>query len=468
MNQNNTNENFISIEEVHALQQQYFSSGVTKNIQFRIDALKKFSQLIKNHELEIKNALYQDLKKSNFESHATEYSSILQEIDLFIKKIPHWSKRSCEKFNLVTFPAKPYVYQEPFGNVLIIAPWNYPLLLALMPAIGALAAGNTCVLKPSEISKHTSAIIAKLVNSHFEKKYFHVFEGDANTSEKLLNLKWDYIFFTGSPKIGGIVYQKAAKHLTPVTLELGGKSPCIINEDANLALAAKRIIWGKFTNAGQTCVAPDYLLIHKNIKEKLIIELKKSLYDFYGSDPKKSNDFGRIVSLNHWNRLLQMAKEQNPHLPMKNFDQDELYIAPMIFENCDENSPLMKDEIFGPLLPCLEFSSSKQLYEILNKNKYPLACYIFTEDNNFSETLIENFSFGGGCINDVLMHLANHNLPFGGVGTSGIGSYHGKKSFETFSHRKPILKQSSFFDFASFKYPPSNSKKYSLLKFFTR
>lgn len=449
-------------------QQNFFSTGATKNTNFRIDTLKKLQKILIENENAILTALNQDLKKCRFEAQATEYSAVMQEIELFIKKIPRWSKPIREKLSFLTFPARPYIYREPYGSVLNIAPWNYPFLLAIMPVIGALGAGNTCVIKPSEISANTSNLLTKIINENFDAKLLYVAEGDAQVSEKLLNLPWNYIFFTGSPRVGAIIYQKAAQHLTPVTLELGGKSPCIIHEDANLELAAKRIIWGKFTNVGQTCVAPDYLVIHESIKDSFYTLLEKTITNFYGSKPKNSPDYGRIISKNHYQRLVKLAKEENPHLSDENFDLNELYIAPLVFKNCKITSLLMKEEIFGPLLPCLSYSTHEELMQILNKNKYPLACYIFAEDTTFTEGLMKNYSFGGGCINDVLMHLANHNLPFGGVGTSGIGHYHAERSFETFSHSKGILKQSSKFDLASFKYPPFSEKKYSKLKFLTK
>lgn len=464
----NEKDKFKFLEEIHQSQQNYFATGATKDIQVRIELLEKLSAILHSHQSEIQLALNQDLRKSKFEAHGTEVAAVLQEIKLFIKKIPSWAKAKSQKNSMLTFPARAYVYNQPYGNVLNIAPWNYPFLLAIMPTVGALAAGNTCLIKPSEISHHTSALITDLINSNFDRKYLHAIVGDAQVSEKLLDLKWDYIFFTGSPKVGKIIYQKAATHLTPVTLELGGKSPCIINADANLKLSAKRIVWGKFTNVGQTCVAPDYLVIHQSIKENFLQLLKTTISEFYGQNPQTSADYGRIVSKNHWNRLHQLALEQDAQIHTTNFDQADNYIAPIIFDNCNLQSPLMREEIFGPLLPCLTFSTDHDLKKILDSHKNPLACYIFTQNKKFAENIIENFSFGGGCINDVLMHLANHNLPFGGVGSSGIGNYHGKRSFDTFSHQKAVLEQSGWLDFASFKYPPFNEIKFSILKFLTK
>jgi len=457
-----------NVEHLFQQQQQYFFTGATKDIKLRLETLRKLHSLLQKNEMEILSALNKDLKKCPFEAYATEYSGVLQEIKLFTQKIACWSKPKREKFNFLTFPARPYIYKEPYGSVLNIAPWNYPFLLSLMPVIGAIGAGNTCVIKPSEISQNTSHILAKLINNNFEAKLLHVIEGDARTSEELLRHPWNYLFFTGSPRVGNIVYQQAAKNLTPVTLELGGKSPCIVNEDANLEVAAKRIIWGKFTNAGQTCVAPDYLIIHETIYDSFIQLLERTLVEFYGQNPKNSPDYGRIIGPTHWKRLVALAQEQNPHLDNTYFDESDRYIAPLLFKSCDLNSPLMKEEIFGPLLPCLKFSHFESLKTILDKNRSPLAFYVFTKNTSFAESLIDNFAFGGGCVNDVLMHLANHNLPFGGVGSSGMGHYHGIRSFETFSHNKAILKQSANLEFAPFKYPPANEKKFSFLKFFTR
>lgn len=465
---NLTSSHIVPVRDIFTLQNSYFKLGPTKDTNFRIENLKKLKLLLTKHETEIFKALQLDLKKCAFEAHATEYSSTLQEIDLFIKKIPKWSKRQSECNNLLTFPARAYLYPEPYGSVLNIAPWNYPFLLALMPTIGALAAGNTCVIKPSEISENTSSILSKIINENFDPKYLYVVEGDAKVTTELLELPWNYIFFTGSPLVGKIIYQAAAKNLVPVTLELGGKSPCIIHEDAHLENAAKRIIWGKFTNAGQTCVAPDYLLIHEKLKPLFVEKLRKKITEFYGSNPKESPDFGRIISKKHWQRLHSIAIESDSKLSESNFDMNEKYIAPLIFDNVSEASPLMKEEIFGPLLPCLYYKNSNELEEILNRHKTPLACYIFSESADFCDSVINQFSFGGGCVNDVLMHLANHHLPFGGVGSSGIGHYHGKRSFDTFTHYKSVLKQVGFLDFTFFKYPPFNLKKLSILRFITK
>jgi aldehyde dehydrogenase (NAD+) len=456
------------VEQIFKNQQNYFLTGATKNIEHRISALKKLQSLLVQHEQEILAALHQDLKKCQFEAYATEYTGVLQEIQLFIKKVACWAKPKRESWNFLTFPATPYIYHEPYGSVLNIAPWNYPFLLSLMPTVGAIAAGNTCVIKPSEISENTSRLVKKIINDNFDAKFLHVVEGDAEVSQQLLNQPWNYIFFTGSPRVGKLIYEQAAKHLTPVTLELGGKSPCIVHKDASLELAAKRILWGKFTNVGQTCVAPDYLVIHESVYEEFYNLLKKTIQDFYGTNPKTSKDLGRIISANHWKRLVSLAKQQDPHLKSDLFDEADRYIAPLLFKDCQLDSPLMKEEIFGPLLPCLKYSSSQELYHILNANKSPLAFYVFTKDGSFADSLIENYAFGGGCINDVLMHLANHNLPFGGVGSSGIGHYHGKRSFSTFSHSKAVLKQSAWLELASFKFPPFNDKKFSFLKFFTK
>lgn len=413
------------------------------------------------HELDIQEesilkALYADFKKPAFEGLVTETALVKSELKHTIKNINKWAKRETVWPSLVNFPSTDFIYKEPYGKVLIISPWNYPFHLAMFPLIAAFAAGNQVVLKPSELTPNTSSIVAKIVSTVFEKSQVEVIEGGIDTASELLAKRWDYIFFTGSVAVGKIVAKAAAIHLTPVTLELGGKSPCIVDKTASLQLAAKRIVWGKFLNAGQTCVAPDYLLVHAEVKEQFVKYLQEEIVAAYGENPELSADLARIINQKNFKRLEQLLKEQEIITGGK-LNENELYISPTLINEPALESALMKDEIFGPLLPILSYKNEEELGNILSKYEKPLALYVFSTSRFFIETCLAQYSFGGGCVNDIAIHLANRNLPFGGVGQSGMGAYHGKFSFDTFSNHKSIVKKGNWLDIP-IRYAPYRNK----------
>ncbi|MBC7845435.1 MAG: aldehyde dehydrogenase [Flavobacterium sp.] len=426
------------------------------NINFRKEALIKLLNAIIIYENEIIQALYDDFKKPAFESVLTETSYVIVELKDTIKNLKNWAKPKRVFPSLLNFPSKDYIYKEPYGKVLILAPWNYPFQLALCPLISAVAAGNQVVVKPSELTPKTSEIIVKIINKVFETNHVEVVEGGVEVSKQLLSERWDYIFFTGSVAVGKIVAKAAAKNLTPITLELGGKNPCIIDETANLKLAAKRIAWGKFVNAGQTCIAPDYILIQKNMKTHFVNFLKEEITKAYGENPTESPDFARIINAKNWQRLVKMIEPDKVIFGGQN-DAKDCYIAPTLVEENSLDSPIMQEEIFGPILPILTYENEADIDAIITKYEKPLALYIFTENPSFYRRIIQNHSFGGGCINDTMIHFANKRLPFGGVGHSGIGAYHGSLSFDTFSHQKSIVKKANWLDLPM-RYAPYKDK----------
>ena len=415
------------------------------DINFRKESLIKLLNAIIIYENEIIQALYDDFKKPAFEAVLTETSYVIVELKNTIKNLKNWAKPKRVFPSLLNFPSRDYIYKEPYGKVLILAPWNYPFQLALCPLISAVAAGNQVVVKPSELTPKTSEIIVKIIGKVFDKNHVKVVEGGIEVAQQLLSERWDYIFFTGSVAVGKIVAKAAAENLTPVTLELGGKNPCIIDETANLKLAAKRIVWGKFVNAGQTCIAPDYILIQKNMKNHFVGYLKEEITKAYGENPAKSPDFARIINTKNWQRLVDMIEPEKVIFGGQS-DRSDCYIAPTLLEETSVESPIMQEEIFGPLLPILAYENEADIDAIIAKYEKPLALYIFTENPYFYRRIIQNHSFGGGCINDTLIHFANKRLPFGGVGHSGIGAYHGNLSFDTFSHTKSIVKKANWLD----------------------
>jgi len=444
------------IERKVETQRGFFVSQNTKSISKRIQLLKTLRKEITTREKEIYTALYSDFKKSSFETYVTEIGIVLSELNLTISKLRSWSKPKKVRSSLLNFPSSDYIFYEPYGTVLIIAPWNYPFQLAIAPLIAAIAAGNTVVLKPSELTPKTSTLLASIIESVFTKNHATVIEGGIEISQKLLKIRWDYIFFTGSVNVGRIVAKAAAENLTPVTLELGGKNPCIIDDTANIKLAAKRIAWGKFINAGQTCIAPDYILIRTKQKEKFIDFLKVEIEKAYSNNPETSEDYPRIISEKNFDRLEKMLQNETIVFGGK-LDKSQLYIAPTLVDDPSLSSNLMKDEIFGPILPILTYSDDSELEKIINSYEKPLALYIFSKKRQFIKKVLSKFTFGGGVINDTLVHFANHKLPFGGVGNSGIGAYHGKLSFDTFSHQKSIVKRGNWYD-APFRYAPYKGK----------
>ena len=432
------------------------------NIAARKETLIKLLNVIITHENEIIDALYQDFKKPAFEAVLTETNYVISELKDTIKNIQKWARPKKVFPSLLNFPSTDYIYKEPYGKVLIIAPWNYPFQLALCPLISAVAAGNQVVLKPSELTPKTSEIITKIIEKTFAVNHVQVNQGGLEVSQKLLSERWDYIFFTGSVPVGKIVAKAAAENLTPVTLELGGKNPCIIDNTANLKLAAKRIVWGKFINAGQTCIAPDYILIQKDMKSHFMEFMKLEITKAYGENPKSSPDYARIINTKNWLRLANMI-EENKVIFGGQTDIEDCYISPTLIDESSVDTLIMQDEIFGPLLPILSYENEGDINRIISKYEKPLSLYVFTEDKKFAKKIIKHYSFGGGCINDTVVHFSNKRLPFGGVGHSGIGAYHGSLSFDTFSHKKGIVKKANWLDLPM-RYAPYNDKLKSIQK----
>ncbi|MBP4139954.1 aldehyde dehydrogenase [Flavobacterium geliluteum] len=430
------------------------------DIAYRKETLKKLLHTIQKSEDLIVKALYDDFKKPEFEAVLTETNYVISELKDTIKNIHKWAKPKRVFPSILNFPSTDYIYKEPYGNVLIIAPWNYPFQLALCPLISAVAAGNKVVLKPSELTPNTAAIIAKIIEETFHINHVEVIQGGVEVSNTLLAKRWDYIFFTGSVAVGKIVAKAAAEHLTPATLELGGKNPCIIDETANLKLAAKRIVWGKFINAGQTCIAPDYILIHKDMKIPFITYLMEEITLAYGKKMEKSPDFARIINTKNWLRLTNMIQNEKIIFGGET-DAEHHYIAPTLIDEPDLESAVMQEEIFGPILPILSYETEADIAKIINRYEKPLGFYVFSDNNSFAKKLITTYSFGGGCINDTVIHFSNKRLPFGGVGHSGIGAYHGKLSFDVFSHHKGVVKKGNWIDLPM-RYAPYKDKLSSI------
>lgn len=442
-----------NLHEIIENQRTFFIHGNTLAYEYRKETLKKLKKMLKENESEIYYALKQDLNKSKHESFVTELGFLHSEIDFALKHLKTWMATEKVPSPLSHKGSKSYILKEPYGVVLIISPWNYPLNLALAPAIAALAAGNCVIIKPSEHAKSTTQLLASLIQSTFDPSLIHVVEGGVETTQALLDEKFDYIFFTGSTDVGKEIMKRASEHLTPVTLELGGKSPAIVDSDANINLAAKRIVWAKFTNAGQTCVAPDYLYVHDDVKFKLMKAIVKHINHLFGKHPLYNEDYTKIINAQHFERLIDYLDNGNMIHGGK-YDSETHLIEPTVLDKITWEDPIMQDEIFGPILPVLPFTNIEEaLYTIRRKEK-PLALYYFGENEKIQEQVIEFISFGGGAINDAVYHLGNPFLPFGGVGNSGIGSYHGKYGFDTFTHEKGILKQSTKFDLP-FRYPGS-------------
>ncbi|CUY01407.1 aldehyde dehydrogenase [Staphylococcus epidermidis] len=444
----------------------FFNTHKTKNLKFRKQQLKLLSKNIKNHENELLDALYKDLGKSKVEAYATEIGMLLKSIKLMRKELKNWSKTKQTDTPLYLFPTKSYIKKEPYGTVLIIGPFNYPVQLVFEPLIGAIAAGNTAIVKPSELTPHVAIVIKDIIEDTFDEAYVSVVEGGIEETQALLSLPFDYMFFTGSEKVGKIVYEAAARKLIPVTLELGGKSPVIVDDTANIKVASERISFGKFTNAGQTCVAPDYILVQRKVKNDLIKALKKTITEFYGKNIEKSPDFGRIVNQKHFNRLNDLIQIHKDNVVFGgNSSKEDLYIEPTLLDNITNDNKIMKEEIFGPILPIITYDNFDEVLEIIQSKSKPLSLYLFSEDENMTHRVVEELSFGGGAINDTLMHLANPNLPFGGVGSSGIGQYHGKYSFDTFSHMKSYTFKSTRLESSLF-FPPYKGKFKYIKTFF--
>jgi len=444
----------------HQLQalQTYFETGATKSYEFRRTQLSLLKEAILKHEKDLHAALYADLKKSEEECWVTETGFIIAEINHTLKHLKGWMKRERVGTNLLNFPSKSYIYKEPLGTVLIIGPWNYPFQLLIAPLVGAIAAGNCAVLKPSEFAPATSAITQKIIESIFPKNFVLCVQGEGHVvvPQMMQGLRFDHVFYTGSTAVGKIIYEMAAKHLTPVTLELGGKSPCVIESDANIKIAAKRIAVTKFSNAGQMCVAPDYLLVHSSIKEQIVAALKENIKQFFSDDPSSSYNYGKIINQKQYDRLVKYIQEGKVVYGGKHISANH-YIEPTLIEDVSLDKAIMGQEIFGPVLPIITFNTYEEAKAIIRKNPDPLAFYVFTQNSQKEQQWLEAIPAGGGCVNNASWHLTNPNLPFGGRGNSGIGAYHGKASFDVFTHRKSIMKTPPWFD-PAIKYPPFKGK----------
>lgn len=441
-------------------QRTFFNTGQTKPVAFRLEQLKRLKQAIIDRQEAILQAARADLGRPAFEAYFE--IATLAEINLALKHLKTWVKPQRVATSIDQFPASAWVQPEPLGVVLIIGPWNYPFQLMMSPLIGAIAAGNCALLKPSEQAPHTANVIAEIVQATFDPNYVAVVEGDASVSQQLLAEKFDHIFFTGGTSIGKIVMTAAAQHLTPVTLELGGKSPCIVDADVRLDYTAKRIVWGKLINAGQTCIAPDYLLVDRRIKSALIEQMKQWIERFYGADPATSPDYGRIINSHHFNRLTGLLKDQTPIVGGQ-FDPETRYIAPTVLDNVTWDDPIMQEEIFGPILPILTYDDLNTAIAQINSHPKPLALYLFSNNEQTQNHVLQSTSSGGACLNDTVMQVGVLGLPFGGVGESGMGRYHGKASFDTFSHQKSVLKRSLWLDLG-WRYAPYKPEKLKQIK----
>ncbi len=462
----NSNDKSNEMEHLFRLQKKYFDNGHTASIGNRIANLKKLRSVIQKSEIELSRALNIDLNKSEFESYASEIGFVLEEIRYHIKNLNGWVKRQYTSTPISNFPATSYTISEPLGNVLIIAPWNYPVQLLLTPLIGAISAGNTAILKPSEISSATSSVLEKIINDNFEPDFLRVIEGDAATTQSLLKLDFNHIFFTGSSEVGRIIMQAAADRLIPITLELSGKSPCIVDKDINLKLAAKRIVWGKLINSGQSCIAPDYILVNAQIKDEFIDEIKKSFIGFYGEDASLNNDYPRIISKANVERLASLI-ENTDILYGGSYDADSRYFEPTIINDANMDMPIMQQEIFGPIIPIISYDDIDDAISKIKSLPKPLALYIFTNCRRKQNHILENTSAGGVTINDTMMHIANNKIPFGGVGNSGIGKYHGKYSFDIFSNQKSVVNKGTWLDIP-IRYAPYTKSKLRIIRWLMR
>lgn len=450
----------MNFQDILTEQRELFNSQKTKSLKFRKIYLEKLKEVIIKNEDLLYKAIYEDFGKSKFDTFTTEISFVIKDIDYYLKNLNSLAKPKKVRTNIANQLGSSKIHLEPLGCTLVIGAWNYPYQLSLSPVVAALGAGNTCILKPSEVAENSMKAMAKIINANFPKEYLYVAEGGVEEITEILKLKFDKIFFTGSPKVGQIVYEAAAKHLTPVTLELGGKSPAIVTSSANFEVAAKRIVWGKFLNAGQTCVAPDYILVDENVKDSFLDSLKSYIQKFnYQPD---SEHYTRIINERNYNRLVKLIDPDKIFFGGKT-DSFTRYIEPTILNNVTWNDAVMQEEIFGPILPVLTFKNFNEALLQIEKGEKPLSAYLFSDSSEEKEHFISKISFGGGCINDVVMHLSNDYLPFGGVGNSGIGNYHGKFGFEAFSHQKAILDRATWGE-PDLKYPPYTDKKLNWIK----
>lgn len=451
-----------SIQDIIKAQRAYFAKGQTLDVEFRRRQLAKLRQGVKKYEEDILEALKRDLNKPRFEAYGTEIGLVLDEARFALRHLKSWAKPKRVPTSIINFPSISRIYPEPYGVTLIMSPWNYPVLLTLDPLVGAISAGNCAVVKPSNYSPHVSALLKKMLGEIYPPEYVAVVEGGREENKSLLEQKFDLIFFTGSVSVGKLVMESASQNLTPVCLELGGKSPCIVDGTADIALAAKRIVWGKYLNAGQTCVAPDYLYVQEEVKEELLEKMKHYIKKFYGEDAQRSESFPRIVNQKHFERLAGLL-ESGEVVCGGAYDRERLQIAPSILDGVTWDSPVMQEEIFGPILPVLTFRDLRQAVEEIKERPKPLAGYLFTGSRENERYLLGHLSFGGGCVNDTVMHLVSSHMPFGGVGNSGMGGYHGKDSFLAFSHRKSVLKKATWMDMPM-RYAPYKDLYYRVMR----
>lgn len=454
------------MKEIISKQRDFFNTGETFSYQYRKEALERLKASVKKHEKEIETALKMDLGKSATESYLSEIGMLLEDISYTLKHLRSWMKPQRQSTPMTISPASSKVVNCPYGVVLVIAPWNYPILLSLQPLVGALAAGNCCVLKPSELALASAEIVEKIVRDVFPENYAAVVNGGVETSKALLEEQFDYIFYTGNTNVGRIVMEKAVKYLTPVTLELGGKSPVVISRHANLRLAARRIAFGKLMNLGQTCVAPDYVLVERDVHDQLIALLKEEIIKMYGDKPLQNVAYGKIINHRHYERICGLIDKTKVVLGGE-CDEESLRIEPTILDNVAQDDAVMAEEIFGPLLPVITINNLDEAFRFIQQRPHPLAFYIFTENKAEEDRFVNELLFGGGCVNDVVVHLSNPNLPFGGIGPSGMGEYHGKSTYETFSHKKSIVKSATWIDMP-LRYPPYTAQTDKSLRMFMK
>ena len=451
----------MNIPSLLSQQKAYFNSNTTKSVKFRVAQLKRLKRVIQAHESHLFEAIDQDFSKSEFEAYISELSLVYSQINTFIRNIGEWSEHQRVRTGLANVGGRSYIVPEPLGVTLVIGAWNYPIQLSLLPALTSLAAGNTVVMKPSELPSKTSAVLAKMINEHFAPEYFHVVEGGVKETSELLSHRFDKIFFTGSTEVGRIVYQAAAKHLTPVTLELGGKSPTFVMADCHVNMAVKRIAWAKFFNAGQTCVAPDYILVHRSIEEKFIQAMKDEISKYY-ADGEVADNYVQIINDRNFERLAALIDSSKVCLGGK-AEAESRYISPTLLRDVRFEDEIMKDEIFGPILPIIAFDDLDAVIAEVKSRPTPLSCYVYTTSQKVADKVVHEISFGSGGVNESIMQLSNLNLPFGGVGVSGFGSYHGKAGFDTFTHYKSMMVKTNWFE-PNIKYPPYSKWKLRLVK----
>lgn len=456
----------MDVEEIVSNQRKFFNTQKTKDIDYRIDKLKKLKEKIKQYQPEICEALKKDLGKAPTEAYMAEIGMVLEDLSYIIRHVKKWSKREYKMSPIAQFPSTSFRIAEPYGLVLVMSPWNYPFLLTMQPVVGAIAAGNCVVIKPSRYSAYTAEIMKKIVEETFSSEHAILLKGSSELSTELLTQKFDYIFYTGSTRVGKIVMEAASKNLTPVTLELGGKSPVIIDKNSNVSLAAKRVAFGKLLNAGQTCVAPDYVFVHKDVKQEFIKGLKESITKFLGDEPLKNEEYPKMANEKQFNRISELIKNSKVLFGGKS-DKETSKIELTIVDNTDINSEVMQEEIFGPILPIIEYEDINEVVKYINDHHKPLALYLFTNDKKVQKRFLKEVAFGGGCINDTVIHLATTKMGFGGVGYSGMGDYHGKYSFEAFSHYKSIVKKANWLDLPM-RYHPYTKLNDKLIKMFMK